>query len=270
MDILDFRTRPRISFFYRNILPEPIPAFKRYFSQYHMEDRLTLAPLEESVKEMNAQGITKGVIFPGSFAGSNEVLDVIKAYPENYIGMAEIDIAQGVSQGVEDLEKSFKEFGFRGMTLSPFLTGIYSTDAKYYPLYSLCERMEKLVQIHSSTHFNPATPLDMGDPNHIDKLALDFPNLNLVLGHAGMGFGSLGITVANRHENVYIDFTGLHPKYLPADMVHALNTFLRKKAIFGTNYPSLPYTIVDQWKKVIREENQPDFFYNNAAKILGL
>lgn len=235
-----------------------------------MEDRLTLAPLEESVKEMTAQGITKGVIFPGSFAGSKEVLDVIKAYPETYIGLAEIDITEGVTEGVEDLEQSYSEFGFRGMTLSPFLTGIYATDPRYYPLYSLSERMGKAVQIHSSTHFNPATPLDIGDPNQIDKIAVDFPNLNLVLGHAGMGFGSLGITVANRHKNVYIDFTGLHPRYLPPDMVHALNTFLKKKGIFGTNYPSLPYSIVHEWKKIIREENQPYFFYENAAKILGL
>ncbi len=270
MDIIDFRTRPRTAFFYRNILPEPIPAFKRYFSHYHIDTRLTLAPLSESVKEMQSAGVSRGVIFPGSYEGVGEVLDVINEFPDTYIGMAEIDISKGVTKGVRDLERCYKEHGFKGMTLSPFLTGIYPTDPKYYPLYYLSEKMGKPVQIHSSTHFNPETPLDIGNPNHLDRIAMDFPDLKLVMGHAGIGFGSIGLTVANRHPNIYIDFTGLSPKYLPKEMVHAMNTYLKKRVIFGTNYPSLPYDVVEDWKDVIREENQEYFFYKNAARILDL
>ena len=40
--------------------------------------------------------------------------------------------------------------------------------------------------------------------------------------------------------------------------------------MFGTNYPCLTFDIVDQWRQVIAEENQADFFHDNAARALGL
>jgi hypothetical protein len=130
--------------------------------------------------------------------------------------------------------------------------------------------MGKVVQIHASTHFNPLIELEIGNPIHLDKLAVHFPNLKLVLSHAGIGFGNLGITVAQRHPNMFIDFTGLRPKYLPREMVHGINSFLSRKAIFGTSYPCLPYSIVAEWKTLVHPEVQPYFFYHNAARALGL
>ena len=270
MEIIDFRTRPRTKYFFRDIVPEPIPAFKSYFALYSMSSRLKLAPMEESVAEMRENGISKGVIFPGDFNGFKEVYQACKDYPDAYIPLAEINIKEGVSKGVKDLEFAYKEYNFHGLTLSPFIGGIYPTDSRYYPLYSLSERLCKLVQIHSSTHFNPDVPLDIGNPNHLDKIAVHFPELKLVLAHGGMGFEPLGVTVAQRHQNMFIDFTGLRPKYLSKTLVYAINTILKRKAIFGTNYPSLPYSIVEEWKEVISPENQPYFFYKNAARALGL
>ena len=52
--------------------------------------------------------------------------------------------------------------------------------------------------------------------------------------------------------------------------MHAANSILRKKSMFGTNYPTLGYDLAEEWKKFIRPESQEDFFYNNAAGILGL
>jgi uncharacterized protein len=270
MKILDFRTRPRTEYFFKDIAPKPIPAFEWYFSVYHMDDRLTMAPLEDTVEEMRAAGITQGVIFSGNFGGIEHVYEACRKYPDVFIGMTSIDVNEGVTKSMLDLEKAFNEYNIHGMTLSPFISGIYPTDPRHYPLYALCERMGKCVQIHSSTHFNPHQRLDLGDPNNIDHIAVDFPGLKLVLGHAGMGFGMLGITVAHRHRNVYIDFSGLRPRYLTTEMVYAANTILKKKAIFGTNYPTLGYDIAEEWKEVIREKNQPDFFYNNAARVLGI
>lgn len=270
MDLLDFRTRPRTAYFYKDIIPEPIPAYKAYFSVYRMDDRMKLAPLEESVDEMRAAGITKGVIFPSDFDGCKEVYEVCKKYPDLFVGLAAVDIGKGVTKCKKDLVYAFKEFDMKGLTISPFVNGVYATDSRYFPLYSLAEEEGKLVQVHSSTHFNPDVPLDVGDPNHIDKVAVNFPTLKLVLGHAGIGFGSMGITVAQRHQNMFIDFTGLSPRHLPKDMIHGINTFLKRKAIFGTNYPSLPYGIAEEWKKVIKEEVQPYFFHKNAARALGL
>jgi predicted TIM-barrel fold metal-dependent hydrolase len=112
--------------------------------------------------------------------------------------------------------------------------------------------------------------MEIGDPKHIDIVAGHFPGLKLVLGHGGVGFGLAGCMVADRHSNMFIDFTGIHPRYLPPEMIQMINSVFRNKAIFGTNFPCLSFDIVEEWKKVIKPENQPLFFYNNAARALGL
>ena len=271
MEIIDFRTRPRTPYFYRDIVPEPIPAFKQYFAMYHMDHRMQLAPLVESVQEMQEAGVTTGVIFGTGLEGCKEVKAACDAHPGAYVGLIDIDVrTQGATRAMEELRAAYEEYDIRGLTLSPFIDGVYATDARYYPLYALSETMGKAVQIHQSTHFNPLTKLDLGDPNQVDQLAVHFPELKIVIGHAGIGFGPLGITVAQRHSNVYIDFTGLRPRYLPPEMVHGINTYLKYKAIFGTNYPSLGYEIAQEWLEVVKPDVQPYFFYKNAARILGI
>jgi uncharacterized protein len=270
MDIIDFRTRPRTQYYYRHIVPKPIKAYEQYFSMYHMDERLKLGPLEDSVEEMTGSGVARGVIFAGDFEGCKQVYEDTKLFPDVFIPLASVDIRQGITKGMTDLEYAYCDFNFRGMTLSPFVTGIYPTDSRYFPLYALSEKLGRVVHIHSSTHFNPDIPMDIGNPDQLDKVAMNFQGLKLVLGHAGMGFGTLGLGVAQRHNNMFIDFTGLRPRYLPREMVHAINTYLSRKAIFGTNYPSLPHSIIEEWKEVIKPEVAPYFFAKNAARALGL
>jgi len=184
--------------------------------------------------------------------------------------LAGIDIREGVTQGVADLEIAYLEYGLSGLTLTPCLSGVSATDPRYYPLYALSEKMDRLVHIHSSQHFNPALPIDFCSPAHIDRIAIHFPGLRLVLGHGGIGFGTLGCIVASRHDNMYIDFCGLRPKYLPKEMITLINSSLRKRAIFGSNFPTLPYESVEEWKDFIKPENHELFFGQNALRVFGL
>ena len=271
MEILDFRVRPQTDYFYRNIYPNTIPAYAPYIRLFDMSEedgRLIKKPIEQSIDEMARQGITKGVIFAGEAEGNKEVFKVCSQYPDTYIGLAGINITQGVSKGVEDLEQALDEYGLKGLSLGPFATGIPATDPRYYPLYSLLERKGKVLQCHSAIHYNPDVSLDVADPQHLDRIAVDFPNLKIVMSHAGFGFGDVGTTVAIRHPNMYIDLSGLHPKYLPERLIGLSNTLLKKKVIFGTNYPCLNFEIVHAWKRVIREDNQPFFFAKNAKRVL--
>ena len=104
----------------------------------------------------------------------------------------------------------------------------------------------------------------------VDRLAIDFPGLNIIMSHGGLGFGDLGPTIAWRLPNVYIDYTTIHPRYLPAGLIGQLNSILKRKTIFGSGYPGMDYEIVEEWKKVIKPENQRLFFYENAAKLFGV
>jgi predicted TIM-barrel fold metal-dependent hydrolase len=273
MEIIDFRVRPQTPYFYRNIWPDTIPAFQPYVKLFKAtpgDDRLSHKPVEQSIEQMAGHGISRAVIFAGDADGNLEVSKICKQHPDTYVGLAGVDIRQGTSKGVEDLERAYTEYGLLGLSLSPFSAGIPPDDPRYYPLYALSERMGKVFQCHSAIHYNPAVRLDIADPTLLDRIAVHFPNLKIVMSHAGFGFGDLGVTVALRHPNMYMDFTGLHPRYLPERLLHMANSLLRKRVLFGTNYPCLQYDIVEEWRQFIQEPNQPLFFAENAKRVLGL
>jgi predicted TIM-barrel fold metal-dependent hydrolase len=156
MEIIDFRVRPRTEFFLKDVVPKVIPAYEKYVEVFHMEPRLTLTSLDESVAEMTAASITRGVIFSPNASGNQKVHEACSRFPDHYYGLAGIDITEGVTKGVADLERAYDELGLLGLSLSPFMTGIRPDDPRYYPLYALSDRQGKFVQIHSAVHFNPA------------------------------------------------------------------------------------------------------------------
>lgn len=274
MNIIDSRVRPRIAEYYKDIVPKPSEAWEPYFKHFHLDPKsrkLTLSTYEESIEDMRECGITKGIIGLGDAAGNKVVYETCKKYPDTYIGMAGVRPDKtSISQAYKDLEFAYKEYDLRGFNQDPYLTGVYADDKCNYPLYALSEKMGRCARIHSSQHFSPLKRLDLGDPMQIDRIAVDFPELKIIMGHGGMGFGEIGPLIAWRMPNVYIDFTTIHPRYISKEILGMINSVLKEKAIFGTGYPGMEYCIVEEWKMRIKEENQPLFFYENAVKAFGL
>lgn len=270
MSVIDFRVRPRTAYFFKDLVPTVIPAYQAYVKIFHGESRLRLGTIEESVAEMTSGEITHGVIFSDSSEGNLEVFAACRQFPHRYYGLAGIDITKGVTKGMIDLEKAYKEYGLLGLNLSAFMTGIPADDPRYFPLYALSDKAGRMVQIHSAAHLNPAVPLEVADPYVIDRLAVHFPGMRIVMCHAGYGFGNIALQILMRHPNLFADFSGIHPKALHHDLVAAINGPLREKAIFGSNYPCLTFDIVSEWRKVVRNDNHELFFHLNAKKALGI
>lgn len=274
MRIIDFRLRPRLENFYKNIYPELSPelkAYERVFdSDGRAKERRYPTSLDESIEEMKAGGVSQAVVFAGNGASNEDVFEVCQKYPNEYFGLAAADPRDGITKAYDSLRVAYTDYRLHGVNLGAWQTGVPATDRRCYPLFALSESMGKLVELHSSIHYNSRVPLSATDPMHIDQLAVDFPNLRIVMSHAGLGFGLMAMSVAMRHKNVYLEFSGLSPRFVPREMLHAINSILRKRALFGTNYPALGFEAQDEWKKVIREENQPLFFRENALRALGV
>ena len=109
----------------------------------------------------------------------------------------------------------------------------------------------------------------LGDPKYMDEIAMNFPELKIVISHAGNGFGVLGLAVAQKHPNIYLEFSALWPKYLPESTLLAVNTYLKNKCIFGTDYPLVEFSEgVHAWKDILRPKVRDLFFKKNAMQCL--
>ena len=115
----------------------------------------------------------------------------------------------------------------------------------------------------------PSMPSWHGHPRYIDEIAVDFPELKIIVSHGGNGFGPPVLAVAQRHPNVYLEFSALRPKYIAPEFIQAANTYLKKKCIFGTDYPLIEFKEqIDLWKYALREENWEFFFHKNITDAL--
>jgi predicted TIM-barrel fold metal-dependent hydrolase len=65
------------------------------------------------------------------------VHEVCKKYPDRFSGLAGVDPYRGM-QGLRDLERAVKDYGFVGAHLYPHWFGLAPDHAKYYPYYAKC------------------------------------------------------------------------------------------------------------------------------------
>ena len=267
--MIDFRVRLRTPQALKAWVPEPIPQFKKYVEFYRMKPRLTYQTPEQTIKEMNDVGIKKAVLCSGSAVGNKLTIKRCNEHKNSFIGIAGAKLENGILNAYRELKRSLKAglrgFNFGGLLQNPPMA---IDDEKLYPLYALCEDQDVCAVIHSSLHYYSGARLHLNDPFRIDNLAVDFPELRIIMSHAGNGFGDLPLILAHRHANVFLEVSALRPKYLPKSYIDAMNKYLSSKFIFGSDYPLLPFTIIEEWKTYVQEQNHKKFFYENAMNAL--
>jgi predicted TIM-barrel fold metal-dependent hydrolase len=114
--------------------------------------------------------------------------------------------------------------------------------------------------------------LKYSNPMHLDDVASEFPDLTIVMAHPSFPWQDEALSVATHKPKCYIDLSGWSPKYFPANLVQYANTILKKKVLFGSDYPVI---LPDRWmadfeKLPIKPENKPLIMKENAIEMLGL
>ncbi len=144
-------------------------------------------------------------------------------------------------------------------------------DPRLYPAYEICRDRGLPLMLHAGTSIFPGSRQRYADPYDFDDIAVDFPDLTVILCHGGRSFWySLAQFMIQRHKNVYIDLTGLPPQNL-------LNYFpklerLNRKFLFGTDFPAVPGIAANAEKLAglgLSREALDNIFIENARRLLG-
>jgi predicted TIM-barrel fold metal-dependent hydrolase len=103
-------------------------------------------------------------------------------------------------------------------------------------LYRAAEANGIPVMFHTGTSVFPGARNKFGDPIHIDDVAVDFPQLKIIMAHGGRPLWMpTAFFLVRRHANVYLDISSIPPRQL-------LNWFPRleeiaHKTLFGSDWP---------------------------------
>ncbi len=161
--------------------------------------------------------------------------------------------------------------GFKGLKLYPSYNHFYMNDPRLYPLYEAARELDLPVLVHVGTSIFQNTRLKYCLPRDIDDVAVDFPDLKLLMAHGGrMAWYDEAMTVVRLHKNVHIELSGIPVKKLPVlfpDMERFSDKF-----VFGTDWPQVkPAKSIAGIRALgLSEEAQNRILGGNAARLLGL
>lgn len=233
------------------------------------------------IKKMDRAGIERSLLIAVragdlNVAGSFElpyarVAKVCKRYPERFSGLAGIDPFRGM-QGLRDLELAVNELGFVGAHLYPHWFGLAPDHAKYYPYYAKCCELDIpiMMQIgHNLVYSQKRRLPSVGRPITLDQVAIDFPELKLIGIHVGVPWTAEAISMAWKHENIYLGGDAYAPKHWPAEFIHYANTYGSDKVLFGTDWPVIdPERAVAEVDALeFRPESHRKLMRENALKV---
>jgi predicted TIM-barrel fold metal-dependent hydrolase len=112
----------------------------------------------------------------------------------------------------------------------------------------------------------------VGRPIALDPVAIDFPDLKLLGIHIGVPWTDEMISMAWKHENVYIGGDAYAPKYWPESLVHYINTYGSHKVLFGTDWPVIdPERAMREIDELnFRPEAKRNMLRENALRVFRL
>lgn len=232
-------------------------------------------PLELLLASMDSAGVSRALIAAwygpmGALISNEEVLDVVSQYPDRFYGLASVDLRDPVA-AVRTLRRYINEHAFKGLRIVQWLWELPCSHALYYPLLAECVELGVPVCLQVG-HTGPFRSSESGRPCHIERIALDFPDLTIVGGHIGYPWTTEMIAVATKFPNVYIDTSAYVPKRYPVELVDYMKTHGRGKVMFGTNYPMItPEKCLSQLDLLgLDPEVKELFLYGNAVKVFDL
>jgi predicted TIM-barrel fold metal-dependent hydrolase len=133
--------------------------------------------------------------------------------------------------------------GIRGLKVHPphqrFPANAYRTGGVgngIGEVYRVAEERGVPVMVHTGTSVFPGARNVFADPMPCDDVAVDFPNLKLILAHAGRPLHyATAFFLARRHPNVLLDLSGIPPKTLLHDLPRLPE--IADRCLWGTDWP---------------------------------
>jgi len=227
------------------------------------------------VTHLKAEGVRYAVVLPecapatSGYVPTEEVIEYCRDQ-EMLIPFASIN--PNVHEDMTHrLEEYVKVGGVKGLKLHPSYQFFYPNEARLYPLYQKAQELRIPIIFHIGTSIFRGTRLKYCDPIYLDDVAVDFPDLKIIMAHSGRGFWYEDcFSLSRLHKNLYMDITGLPPqnllRYFPELEKNS------EKVIFGSDWPTMPASIrsnIEAIKQLpLSEKAIESILYRNAQRIL--
>jgi predicted TIM-barrel fold metal-dependent hydrolase len=169
---------------------------------------------------------------------------LVRNYPGKFIGFGAVNPRyRGVEAAVNELERMITELKLTGLKLYP-MYDLYAVDdeALTFPIFEKALELGIPVMVHQSSTPARHAPLELGRPAMLDKIGRAFPDLKILVCHAGAPWLDECIVLVERHPNFHMDLSFTTSLLTREEMYRFLDRCRRwgvplTKVCWGTDYP---------------------------------
>ena len=215
-----------------------------------------------------------------SVDGENRIqAEVMRRHPGRLLSFFGIDPRR--PESADMFQRYLRNGDAKGLKLHP-TAGFFPHDKSAYRLYELCVEYDVPVLYHCGPMRAPFYSR-FARPMEFDDVAADFPNLNIILGHAGEDLWPEAVSVARMKPNVYVDFSYWQPAFkFREEWITAIakmrDVLGVERLLFGSDHPGMTRISnfpLKEWIDVFRglpglgREFGHQFSENDVDAILG-
>ncbi len=128
---------------------------------------------------------------------------------KNIFVVAGLSFLNYKERDLREISDYLKDGRVRGLKLYPGYEPFYPHDRRCQVLYDLAMEYDVPVMIHTGDTFNPKGKVRFSHPIHVDDVAVDNPELKLVICHIGNPWIRDCMEVVYKNKNVFADISGL-------------------------------------------------------------
>lgn len=227
----------------------------------------SLSP-EETLEAMDRAGVEKCLITTDAESRDPRTLSFADAAPGRFF----YSVVPNLKHGMEALwamEELVRDYPVVLARVTPFQLDLPPNDPIYYPFYAKCIELDLTAAVNAGIP-GPPMPGECQHPMYFDRVCLHFPELKLIMQHGADPWWDVAIRLMIKYPNLYMMTSAYAPKYLPASLIHYMNTRGKHKIMFASDHPvlSMERCIAEAKELELRPGVLEQYLYDNAEAVI--
>jgi uncharacterized protein len=257
-------------------MPERLfQAVRQYFRAHLWHPRYE-APTEQLVQTLMDAAVSRFVFMAYAHRGemsrslNHWVANVQKTFAPHAIGFATFHPDDG-ELIPEIVEEAFVKLDLRGAKLHPQVGRFLLDDPRLDPLYARAIEMDRVLLIHAGRRPEPS---DNVGARVFARLMRRYPQLKVIVAHAGADEFDAFFDLCGLYEGVFLDTAMVFNKYLggPPPIERVLE--FQDRVVYGSDFPNIPYRLESAIQAILDlrlgRALEEKILCTNAARLLGL
>lgn len=257
-----------------------------HLNNYKEEIEISLTGCLENLQaSMKRNNVDCALVLTSYMVNKNRpsISEVIKATRD----LGNIHVVAGISylnfkeKDLREITEYLEDGLVKGLKLYPGYEPFYPHDSRLQIVYDMATEYDVPVMFHSGDTYSSKAKVRFSHPLHIDDVAVDNPEMKIVICHVGNPWIKDCMEVVYKNENVYADFSGLvlgdftdrFEKYMKSQLEEML-LYAGEPSYFlyGTDWPiSTMKSYISFMDQLELEKDEKELImWKNAAKLFKL